>query len=517
MIVAKILTVEVLGICMVLVSTLESAVVAPPWADPGQNPCATEPGGWQLLYWPPDQKCYRIFQKGYPCPDSMELTPSAERGAECRCPPGTAQSPRDAACHQLYARGPCAETEYFAPVSDTVLGVPSKQRWGVCLEAEQCSHVGHVFWPRDRKCYQAFSRGPCPDGQLIAAATSNQLGECQCERSPRMSRYFWDAAGTCHEHYTPGPCQEHGTLFLPGGKCGCHTGLQQYYPETGMCYQLGTVGPCPPGHQFVISTAHASNNSSLGQPTYAKCRCKEGHVRWTEDGICYRPYTRGPCQPGYMYSANNTQESNTTVGCVEVPCPPGRLYFPGGKGCHRVGTQGPCPPGQVVLFQESVKTSVEGISYRGMCGCPSNNYDPESFYPSFRATNTKTADSARCPAQGRNAAAADNRPEMAPEQELCRKRGTILWQEDLSCIQLYTQGPCGEGEWVVPDRGKGHRKGRGWKMGKCECRPGFTATTAEDGKTVCQPPAVYLASFLNRHQSFSEPVFSTELTIIEEK
>ncbi|XP_039300293.1 uncharacterized protein LOC120348941, partial [Nilaparvata lugens] len=116
------LTLDVLGIWMVLVSTLESAVVAPPWADPGQNPCATEPGGWQLLYWPPDQKCYRIFQKGYPCPESMELTPSAESGAECRCPPGTAQSPRDAICHLLYSRGPCAENEYFAPVSDTVIG-----------------------------------------------------------------------------------------------------------------------------------------------------------------------------------------------------------------------------------------------------------------------------------------------------------------------------------------------------------------------------------------------------------
>lgn len=38
--------------------------------------------------------------------------------------------------------------------------------------------------------------------------------------------------------------------------------------------------------------------------------CKEGHVRWSGDGICYRPYTRGPCQPGYMYSANKTVSIN---------------------------------------------------------------------------------------------------------------------------------------------------------------------------------------------------------------
>lgn len=61
------------------------------------------------------------------------------------------------------------------------------------------------------------------------------------------------------------------------------------------------------------------------------------------------------------------------VGCVPLPCPTGKLYFPTGSGCHKVGTQGPCPNGQVVLFQDSVKTSVEGISYLGMCGCPSIN------------------------------------------------------------------------------------------------------------------------------------------------
>lgn len=38
------------------------AVVAPPWADPDLNPCAKQPSGWQLLFWPPDGGCYKIFQ-----------------------------------------------------------------------------------------------------------------------------------------------------------------------------------------------------------------------------------------------------------------------------------------------------------------------------------------------------------------------------------------------------------------------------------------------------------------------
>jgi len=39
-----------------------TAIMPPPWADPSSNPCAAQPRGWQLLYWPADGKCYKIFQ-----------------------------------------------------------------------------------------------------------------------------------------------------------------------------------------------------------------------------------------------------------------------------------------------------------------------------------------------------------------------------------------------------------------------------------------------------------------------
>lgn len=38
-----------------------AAIVAPPWSNPSNNPCASMPGGWQLLYWAPLQKCFKIF------------------------------------------------------------------------------------------------------------------------------------------------------------------------------------------------------------------------------------------------------------------------------------------------------------------------------------------------------------------------------------------------------------------------------------------------------------------------
>lgn len=52
----------------------------------------------------------------------MELGPAAGRGgtvAECRCPPGTVQSPRDALCHKIYTRASCSKGQFFAPVPKT--------------------------------------------------------------------------------------------------------------------------------------------------------------------------------------------------------------------------------------------------------------------------------------------------------------------------------------------------------------------------------------------------------------
>jgi len=105
-----------------------AGIVPPPWSDPAKNPCASMSGGWQLLYWAPLKKCFKIFSLGYPCPETMELSPtavSAKRrdlpAAECRCPPGAALSPlTNNVCYKLYERGPCQPEEYFQPMPDQV-------------------------------------------------------------------------------------------------------------------------------------------------------------------------------------------------------------------------------------------------------------------------------------------------------------------------------------------------------------------------------------------------------------
>ncbi|VVC35424.1 Domain of unknown function DUF4789 [Cinara cedri] len=518
-----------------LAATATCAVLPPPWADPSQNPCAAEPsGGWQLLYWPEDKKCYRIFQRGYPCPETMELVPRPDRkgSAECACPPGSVRSARDSRCHQLFRLGdPCDDGQYFAPGPDR----EDRERWGTCEDPSPCPDKDELFWPKDKRCYRKHTKGPCTEGQLLVSSAQNDLiGNCKCENVQELATYFWAPTGTCHEHYTTGPCQERGGIFLPGGQCGCDPTLPHFHNGTGKCYQLGGMGPCSPGHQFLVPAGGSK----------AECMCKEGYIKWFGDGACYRPYTRGPCAAGNMYSVNTTA-TGMAVGCVDLPCTAGKLYFPGGKGCHRVGTQGPCPAGQIVLFQDTVKTSIEGVSYLGMCGCanvevsmqqtaPGSFYSGSPFVGGGGSDRILTCKPPQSPAEARklqhdgggrgNAASPIKRPSMTstPQDPCGHRRGMIAWT-DLSCTQLYLQGPCEPGEWVVPDRGKGTRRGRGWKMGKCECRPGFTAVPVMSGDgganngttTVCQPPTVTLAKFLNMSDEFNKNNATTARTVID--
>lgn len=44
------------------IANVKAVIMPPPWADPLSNPCALQPRGWQLLFWPLDGKCYKIFQ-----------------------------------------------------------------------------------------------------------------------------------------------------------------------------------------------------------------------------------------------------------------------------------------------------------------------------------------------------------------------------------------------------------------------------------------------------------------------
>nr|XP_014278166.1 uncharacterized protein LOC106682046 isoform X2 [Halyomorpha halys] len=441
----------------------QCAVIMPSWSETSINPCANKPNGWQLLYWPEDGQCYRIFQKGYPCPETMELIPGKNGTAQCNCPPGTALHSRDAKCYKIYYQGPCNKNEYFGPVKKAVSSYQS-HRWGACFEIEYCDK-GKVFWPKDGKCYNNLTKGPCPEGLLLS--TKERLGECSCDNDT-MQHNYWEPGQSCHEHYLQGPC-EIGKLFLPTGQCDCNSSMIQYYPEDKKCYAIGSQGPCKNGHLFQTKVIKYEDKQQVN----GVCVCKEGYMKWKENDFCYQPFTRGPCQNGEMLDLKY-DKNGSEITCVQVPCSTGKLFFPGGKGCHKVRTQGPCPAGQLVLYQDNIDPSMNGISYLGICGCQNIEND-SSFYTNYK--NDKSATKTDCSEeQNVDNETMSSSNEKANIDDVCGSGyGFVLWKDN-SCWQLYSQGPCREGEWLVPDRGKGQRKGRGWLIGKCECRPGYSTT-----------------------------------------
>ncbi|XP_044730148.1 uncharacterized protein LOC123293402 [Chrysoperla carnea] len=445
--------------------------IAPPhWVDLKRNPCASQ--GWQLLYWAPDQACYKIFQTGYPCPETMELTPSlSENVAECKCPPGTAQlldEPTNqdndnstiSKCYNLFEKGPCKNNQFFSPDTNSTKSSTSK-RIGVCRNLETCPNPSQIWWPRDERCYQKLTRGPCPEGQLLIKNSEDELPTCDCRHDNKdLQLYYWNQGNSCHELYTPGPCTTKGHLFLPGGKCGCSVDLPHFHRETSQCYKLGDIGPCSAGHQFKIVPG---NNELKTGHVRAKCVCKEGYVFWKRDGKCYRLYTQGPCDLG-QFLINSTS-------CMNVPCDKGYLYFPKESTCYRIGSQGPCNNGYVVTFDYSSRPSIDGISYQGTCDC----------------------------AMGKG---------LKQCHELAKKshcdHGKVLMNN--ICHMLYTQGPCDNGQWLYPKRTP---KWQLWEEeesesannGMCRCKPGYSEVRKMENQTLisitCEPPLVNLASYLN--------------------
>ncbi|KAK5643584.1 hypothetical protein RI129_007429 [Pyrocoelia pectoralis] len=364
--------------------------------------------------------------------------------AECRCPPHTAQFPADGHCYNIFTVGPCERGQYFAP-DDTI--TQNSQRQGKCKPTEKCENSNELYWPEDKKCYLYLSQGPCPKGQLITADFDG-ISACKCDYKYEMRNYSSHGNG-CYEHFTKGPCKENGHLFLPNQHCGCHNLLPHYYNLTKMCYELGTIGPCDAGEQFLIDY----NTKS------ATCQCKKGHIRYENDYNCYRPYTQGPCPAGYILV--------NTTSCIKQPCKRGYLYFVVSKTCYRIGNRGPCKKNYVISFDFHTRPSIDGISYNAVCRCKHAN---------------------------------GNICEQLQQTACSRDHNTVMYNN--RCFKLYSQTPCPTGAWLVIKR-----QSKGWENSKrnegvCECMPGYkqNAATSNDGGDIdCAGPTIALAEFLNHN------------------
>lgn len=156
------------------------AIAPPSWSDASVNPCAKNfTNGWQHVYYPPLKECFKIFTLGYPCPESMELSPVANGltgHGECKCPPGKVQLNTTSTCYKIFDRGPCDMGHYLSPISSEK-GVKSTYRLGECKKLKQCAK-GKVHWPDKDACHELYTRGPCTNGKLLSF-DENAIPKCQ--------------------------------------------------------------------------------------------------------------------------------------------------------------------------------------------------------------------------------------------------------------------------------------------------------------------------------------------------
>ena len=344
-------------------------VIAPPWADAKKNPCSAR--SWQLVFWPPNQQCYKIFTRG-PCPATQELSyQSDSQVAACRCPENLPMLWKETErCYSRYSRGPCQVNEYI----DTVAGPGESSLPPVCRERQRCE-PGWIFWPPDGKCHEMYTQGPCHKGDLLIVNPETTEPYCGCDHI-LLNQYYHPNLHLCYELMTRGPC-ENGLLYtynhtLDTTQCSCSSDLAPHYsPALGQCFELETKGPCGKGQVFSFDT-------KMG---LSRCRCKDDYVYWPGTDSCYREYTPGPCKES-QFLVPAGQGGQVGV-CVDNPCPSTDLFFPSEESvegevrgvCHKVGARGPCPSGQLVIFE-----AYSGKSFKGNCGCSpgyNQNYWPK--------------------------------------------------------------------------------------------------------------------------------------------
>lgn len=156
------------------------AIAPPSWSDASVNPCAKNlTNGWQHVYYPPMKECFKIFTLGFPCPESMELSPvlnGVTGHGECKCPPGKVQLNTTSTCYKIFDRGPCEMGQYLSPIPSEK-GVKSTYRLGDCKKLKQCAK-GKVHWPEKDACYELYSKGPCVNGKLLSF-DENAIPKCQ--------------------------------------------------------------------------------------------------------------------------------------------------------------------------------------------------------------------------------------------------------------------------------------------------------------------------------------------------
>ncbi|KAK7079712.1 hypothetical protein SK128_026932 [Halocaridina rubra] len=192
--------------------------------------------------------------------------------------------------------------------------------------AECDCEPGKAYHGLTNACYEPYSQGPCPPGQIIKVMDNNGRGTAQC---------------------VPNPCPAQKMVMLDS-KCQVQdVSLKEFGTLGGTCYTIGTKGPCTSGILAIDSILmeplcllETTVHSIFNLPNLRDC--SEGGIR-DGQGRCRMPFRFNPprtCQRGsWRDSQGRCRRNYSHISEQERPIPTSR---PGASGVI-------CPKGEVFL------------------------------------------------------------------------------------------------------------------------------------------------------------------------
>lgn len=63
------------------------------------------------------------------------------------------------------------------------------KRMGHCLKIQQCRQ-NEVFWPMTNECFPKYSKGPCPEGQLITVNKGTWIVGIKIRTAPVLNLIY---------------------------------------------------------------------------------------------------------------------------------------------------------------------------------------------------------------------------------------------------------------------------------------------------------------------------------------
>lgn len=164
------------------------------------NPLASE------VVWPSTGQCVRLLTQG-PCPRGqwVKLTTSEFKPVCEPVPCGVGQAAtKNGACLSTRTAQVCPPTQQL---------ITNEFGQGEC----DCA-PGLVYYAPTKACYAPYTKGPCPNGQVLKVMDEGVSGRVQCVANPcpKSSMAMVDSKcnlrsqtgpdTTCHMLNTPGPC-----------------------------------------------------------------------------------------------------------------------------------------------------------------------------------------------------------------------------------------------------------------------------------------------------------------------